>query len=88
MSTSIMMKIGGINERIVKFVLSVMVAYRCVPAIWKPSSQATILSGACGTWVSTPPTTIAMPRLGRTRRVKKASTIARRGGTTLYHMAC
>jgi hypothetical protein len=28
---------------------------------------------------------MAIPRLGRTRRVKKASTMASAGGTMLYH---
>jgi len=44
--------------------------------------------GLCGTSVSKPPAIMAIPKLIRTWRVKKASEIASTGGTMLYHRAC
>ena len=57
-----------------------------MPTDLNPSSQAAILAGPCGTLVNNPPAMIAIPKLGRTWRVKKASEIASKGGTILYHL--
>ena len=46
------------------------------------------MMGLCGTLVSKPPAMMAIPRLIRTWRVRKANEIASTGGTMLYHKAC
>ena len=91
---SIITKIGGRNASISRFefispfsVYSHTVFPTSLPTILNPSNQAAALNGLCGTLVNTPPATIAIPKLRRTWRVKKASKIASTGGTILYHIA-
>jgi len=50
-----------------------------------PCAHVWILKGACGTALSKPPMAMAIPRLATTLCVRKASTMANSGGTTLYH---